>query len=74
MTLDDKIIILLTPGIGRKMAESFLTKECEALGISRDQITKEHLPILAKNISEAVSIFIGSMKADDLEQMLKELE
>lgn len=74
MTLDEKIIILLTPGVGRKMAERAVQKECEALGISMEDLSKEHLPAIAKNISEAISIFIGCAKSEDLEQMIKELK
>ncbi len=67
MTTAEKIIELLTPGIGKLMATSSIKSHCANLGISIDNIPAGKLPILAKNISTALVMFIGSDKAKEME-------
>ncbi len=68
MTTADKIIALLTPGIGKMMAESSLKGQCKHLGIQIEAISPRDLPELAQNISKALVMFVGTDKAKKIEQ------
>lgn len=70
MTTAEKIIELLTPGIGKLMATSSVKAQCNTLGIPMDSIPADKLPALAKNLSTALVMFIGSEKAKEMENKI----
>lgn len=70
MTTAEKIIELLTPGIGKLMATSSVKAQCANLGVPIDSIPSDKLPVLAKNLSTALVMFIGSDKAKEMESKI----
>jgi hypothetical protein len=58
---------VLTPYIGRTMAEASLRMHCERLGIGRDgAIGIDDLERLIARLSGALSVFVGAQTADTI--------
>ena len=74
MNLSQKIVDVLSPGVGKLIAMSSVKRACQHMDLAPDQLTENKLPEMAKFIADSVSIFIGSEKADELEKIIMQLK
>ncbi len=74
MNLSQKIVDVLSPGVGKLIAMSSVKRACQHIEVEPDQLKNDKLPEIAKFIADSVSIFIGSEKADELEKIILQLK
>ncbi len=73
--LSDRIVEILTPYIGKAMAQSSLKVNCEIhLRISPDQLTQEHLPDLCKKLIRGLKVFVGAENAQNIINIISKLK
>jgi len=58
-----QIFNILYPLIGETIAKGSLRSQCTKLGITENQINKEHLSKLADGVRKGLVIFIGTDEA-----------
>ena len=59
----DTIVKVITPYLGKSMAQSAATAHCGKLGITGDQMDLEQMESLTNRIKLALNIFIGREKS-----------
>ena len=57
---------IITPYVGRTMAQASTKVQCEKLGILSDTITRDQLDALVYLLSRALRVFIGGDKTGKL--------
>jgi hypothetical protein len=60
------IVNILTPFLGKVMAESSLKVNCKNLNIEPEQITPEHILGLCQNLVRGLKVFLGQEKAEQV--------
>ncbi len=68
-----KIESLLTPLVGDFMSKMAVKSQCKKLGITPEQISKQHLDGLAKQIGLAISINVDKPTVDKIVNQIKSL-
>lgn len=61
-----KILEIITPVCGELMARSTISVHCEKTGIRPENLSAQHLPLLAQRIQALLQIFVGSDKAREI--------
>jgi hypothetical protein len=70
MTLAEKIISLLEPGVGDFMANSILNNLCKKLGVLPGNLGAAHLAELSLGIQHGISIFVGTDQAESISKQI----
>ncbi|MBN2335450.1 hypothetical protein JXL21_07790 [Candidatus Bathyarchaeota archaeon] len=68
-----KIEALLTPLVGDFMSKMAVKSQCKKLGITPEQIAKQHLDPLAAQIGAAISINVDKPTVDKIVTQIKSL-
>lgn len=55
---------ILTPYLGRTVAQTTLRMQCKALGISPESFSAAQLPQLIERVTVGLRVFVGAEKAN----------
>lgn len=66
-----QIFAILSPLIGELMAKGAIRSQCNRLGITEDGIEKQHIPVLAEGVKKAMTVFVGSEGASQIEKRIR---
>ena len=69
-----RVVDLLSPRIGKMTATNALALAASKIGVTPDNLSKEDLPELARNVSTILRVFLGSEAATQLEAEIASLE
>ena len=73
--LSNNIIDILTPYLGKAMAESSLKVNCTSyLKISPDELSAEHIPALCDRLIRGLKVFVGVENAQNIINIIKILK
>lgn len=73
-SLKRRILSVLAPLFGDKMAEGTLTLSCSSLKISSDAITEPELIALSMDLERRMAIFVGKDKAATIGRLIANLK
>ncbi len=71
--LANKIVELLTPLVGKTMAESVINVQAKKLGTDPENLTAAELPQIAERFAGHLKIFVGTEKALQIGESVKKL-
>lgn len=57
---------ILTPYLGRTVAQTTIRMQCKALGIAPDGLTAAQLPSLIDRVTVGLRVFVGAEKANQI--------
>ena len=66
-----QIFSILSPLIGELMAKGAIRSQCNKIGITEESIQKQHLATLAAGVRKALTLFVGSEGASQIENRIK---
>jgi len=57
---------ILTPYLGRTVAQTTIRMQCKALGITPDGLTSAQVPSLIDRVTVGLRVFVGAEKANQI--------
>ena len=57
---------ILTPYLGRTVAQTTIRMQCKALGITPEGLTSAQLPALIDRVTVGLRVFVGAEKANQI--------
>lgn len=72
--LYDQIVEILIPFIGKQMAIASLNTQCKKIGISPENLSKEHIDALIKYLQPAIKVFAGQAHTDRIIETIKKMK
>ena len=74
MDLFGQIVELLEPIVGKNMAIASVKIQCNKMGVSPEQLSKEHIDGLIKYLQPAIKVFAGQAHTDRVIEKIKQLK
>lgn len=62
----ERLEAILTPYLGRTVAQTTIRMQCKALGILPDGLTAGQLPALIDRVTVGLRVFVGVEKANQI--------
>jgi hypothetical protein len=73
--LNETIVDILTPYLGKAMSESSVKVNCTVyLHIPPEKISKEHIPALCDRLIRGLKVFVGDDKAEQIVGTIQKLK
>lgn len=72
--LFDQIVELLEPIVGKNMAIASVKTQCKKMGISSEELSKEHIDGLIKNLQPAIKVFAGQGHTERIIEKINQLK
>jgi hypothetical protein len=69
-----QIVEMLEPIIGKNMAIASVKTQCNKMGVSPEQLSKEHIDGLVKYLQPAVKVFAGQAHTDRVIEKIMQLK
>lgn len=70
----ERVVELLAPRIGRRTASNAVILAARKLGVPPEDVSRAHLPEIARNASTILRVFLGTEAARQLETEIASLE
>jgi hypothetical protein len=70
----DEVILVLSPVIGRGLAESAVTMQCRKLGIPMENLSGENIEEFSLHFRKMIAIFAGEQVADEIIARIKKID
>lgn len=67
----DEIILVLSPVIGKGLAESAVTLQCRKLGVQPENLSEENLEEFCLHFRKMMEIFAGDQVAEEIITKIK---
>ena len=71
--LANRIVEMLTPLLGKTMAESVINVQAKKIGTDPEKITRAELPQIAQRFETHLKIFVGTEKAHQIGESVQKL-
>jgi|WetSurMetagenome_2_1015567.scaffolds.fasta_scaffold47404_4 hypothetical protein len=66
MQVADEIVTILTPVIGKGLAQSAVTMQCRKLGVLPEDLSQENIEDFSLHFRKVMVIFAGDQVADEI--------
>jgi hypothetical protein len=70
----DEIVAILTPVIGKGLAESAVTMQCRKLGIIPENLSDEEIQVFSLHFRKVMEIFAGDQVADEIAMKIRKIK
>lgn len=71
--VNKQIHFVLEPVLGQLMTEATIMTQCKRIGINPEFISFKDLPAFSKAVQKALTIFLGSYKAQKIAQTIEHI-
>jgi len=72
--ITNQICTMLAPLVGDMMAGGIIKSQAAKIGFTEDNISAEHLPVLADGIEKGLVIFLGTDVARQIGTKIREIK
>ena len=69
-----QIVEMLEPIVGKNMAIASVKIQCNKMGVSPEQLSKEHIDGLIKYLQPAIKVFAGQAHTDRVIEKITQLK
>ena len=69
-----QIVEMLEPIVGKNMAIASVKIQCNKMGVSPEQLSKEHIDGLIKYLQPAIKVFAGQAHTERVIEKIKQLK
>jgi hypothetical protein len=70
----DEIVAVLSPVIGKGLAESAVTLQCRKLGFLPENLSSDNIEEFLRHFKKMMEIFAGEQVADEIIMMIKKID
>jgi hypothetical protein len=68
------IVEMLEPVVGKNMAIASVKTQCKKIGVSPEELSKEHIDDMIKNLQPAIKVFAGQGHTERIIEKIKQLK
>jgi hypothetical protein len=69
-----QIVEILEPVVGKNMAIASVKTQCKKIGVSPEELSKEHIDNLIKNLQPAIKVFAGHGHMERIIEKINQLK